>query len=526
MLAGSGAFALAACTRAPDAPYAGALLGPDRALGHALRDGKIPPASGPEQRVGVVIAGGGVAGLAAGWRLAEAGYRDFALLELEREAGGNARGGANAITQFPWGAHYLPVPNREARALVHMLRQFGMITGEDSTGAPLYDPYQLCADLEERLLWQGKWQEGLVPASGLSGEDQAQWRRFDAAMAAFRSARGRDGRSAFASPSALSSRDPAYATLDSISFATWLAREGYTAAPLLAHLRYACRDDYGCELDTVSAWAGLHYFAARRGWAAGGDGDRELTWPEGNAHLARRMAGRIAPQIGKGQAVVRVVRDGDAVVVDAYDATAGHTRRWRADAVVLAMPDFVARHVAPDFAPARGISHAPWVVANVAVSRMPWGAGVPLAWDNVSASSASLGYVVATHQSRSAPDGAGVLTWYQALSQGDPAAVRRDMLARSLPEWQRMVADDLLAMNPELQGAIERIDVWLWGHAMVRPTVGLRAHLASLAAQTGPVFRAHSDLAGLSLFEEAHYQGVLAAERALAHVGRAVESFL
>jgi len=525
VLAGAGALALSACGRAEGAPYPGALLGPDLGAGHALRDGRLPPASGPEERVPLVIAGGGVAGLAAGWRLAEAGYHDFALLELEREVGGNARGGANGVTAYPWGAHYLPVPNAEARALIHMLHGFGIITGADAGGAPVYDPYQLCADLEERLLWRGEWQEGLIPTTGLTIAEHAQWQRFNAAMAGFRAAVGADGRPAFASPSALSSRDPAYAALDGVSFAAWLAREGYSAAPLLAHLRYACRDDYGCELGVVSAWAGIHYFAGRRGWAAAGAGDSELTWPEGNARLARLMAQPIRGQIRSGHSVLRVARDGDELLVDAYDHASGRTRRIRARAVVLAMPDFVARHVVPGL-PGPAMSYAPWVVANVAVSRLPWGAGVPLAWDNVSAASASLGYVVATHQTSAAAEGPGVLTWYQALSAGEPAAERRGLLARGLGDWQREIAADLLAMNPELEGAIERIDVWRWGHAMVRPTPGFRAHPARVAPALGPVFRAHSDLSGLSLFEEAHYHGVAAAEGALAHLGVAVESLL
>jgi len=58
--------------------------------------------------------------------------------------------------------------------------------------------------------------------------------------------------------------------------------------------------------------------------------------------------------------------------------------------------------------------------------------------------------------------------------------------------------------------------------------VGFRDDPARIAANAmkGPVFRAHSDLSGLSLFAEAHYHGVLAAESALSHLGRGVESLL
>ena len=86
VLAGGAALGLAACSPATAAPYPGALLGADVRRGHRLRDAKgqsaFPPPSGAEERIPLVIAGGGVAGLAAGWRLAEAGFGDFALLEL------------------------------------------------------------------------------------------------------------------------------------------------------------------------------------------------------------------------------------------------------------------------------------------------------------------------------------------------------------------------------------------------------------------------------------------------------------
>jgi hypothetical protein len=56
-----------------------------------------------------------------------------------------------------------------------------------------------------------------------------------------------------------------------------------------------------------------------------------------------------------------------------------------------------------------------------------------------------------------------------------------------------------------------------WGHAMTRPRPGFvwgeaRQRLSN--AQDRVLF-AHSDLSGYSIFEEANYRGVLAAERAL-----------
>ncbi|GAA4033690.1 NAD(P)/FAD-dependent oxidoreductase [Sphingomonas rosea] len=522
--AGAGMLAVSGCT-ADAAPMPGELGGADLRRGHQLRDGRFPEPTGPVEDVPLLIAGGGVAGLATAWRLADAGFRDFRLIELEDQAGGNARGGRNAVSAYPLGAHYLPIPNREARALQHMLRQFGMIVG-DRDGAPVYDPYQLCADLEERLFWRGEWQEGLYPAIGLSAADRAEREAFGAAMANFGKAVGADGKPAFAVPSAYSSRDPSFRALDRMSFAAWLDAKGWHSPLLRAYVRYCCRDDYGTEPDQVSAWAGIHYFAARRGWAANGDGDRELTWPEGNQRLVRLMAERVAPHLATGQSVFRAKVEGAKVLIDVFDHRAGLSRRIRAGTAVLAMPHFVAARVAPERVARGGESYAPWVVANVTVSRPPGGKGAPLAWDNVSTASESLGYVVATHQSSSAAAGPTVLTWYLPLSTMAPRDARRLLLERTLGSWQALVRDDLLQLHPELAGAIQRIDVWRWGHAMIRPVPGFMAGAPARMdeAVRPPLMLAHSDVGGLSLFEEAHHAGVSAAEAAMRHLGHPFET--
>ena len=492
------------------------------ARGHRLRDGGFPPPTREEQ-VDLVIAGGGVAGLAAGWRLMDAGFDRFQLLELEDSVGGNARAGRNAVSAYPLGAHYLPVPNREAGALRKMLRDFGMITGERD-GVPVYDPAQLCADLQERVFWQGRWHEGLIPRTGLTPQDTADLRAFEAAMADYSRRIGNDGKPAFAVPMVYSSADAELRALDTQSFAAWLDARGWRSPVLRGHVRYAMRDDYGTEPGEVSAWAGIHYFASRRGWAADGAGGNELTWPEGNARLTAGMARRCGERIRPGMIVHRVARRGDGVEADGYDVASGQTIRFNARAAILAMPQFVAARISPDIAPDPSMSYAPWLVANVTLDRLPTGRGVPLAWDNVSASSQSLGYVVATHQGPAAQPGATVLTWYLPLSDMAPAAARRLLVERPAEDWKRIVRDDLLTTNPELDGAIRRIDLWRWGHAMARPVPGFLRRAGG--RDTAPIWAAHSDLSGLSLFEEAHYHGVRAAEAAMAHLSHRHERLL
>ncbi len=496
VMIGAGALALAGCA---EGAIPGTLAGADMARGHLLRTPFGDAAPAETRRTGIAILGGGIAGLAAAWTLAEAGYRDFRLLELEDRSGGNARSGRNAISAYPLGAHYLPVPNAEAVGVRHLLDRLGIITGWQG-GKPVFDPYQLVSDPDERLLRLGRWQEGLVPSVALAKGDRAQIDGFFAAMAAFRDMKGRDGRPAFAIPMELSARDPELLALDGQSWTAWLDAHGYTCADLRAHIRYVCRDEYGTEPGDVSAWTGVHYFAGRRGDAAG-DGDAVLSWPGGNGHLAEAMAARVAGHIDTGHVVGAVNATGAGVVIDALDARSRRRVRIIADAAV---------------------------VANASVDRLPAGPGAALAWDNVSATSNSLGYVVATHQGLASVGGPSVLTWYLPLSELPPAKARALLQARPLADWQRIVHDDLVMMNPDLAGAISRIDVWRWGHAMVRPVPGFMwgSQRQAAARFVPPLFAAHSDLSGVSIFEEAHYRGTLAAEAAMRHAGFAHHSLL
>lgn len=498
--------------------FPGRLGGADMQRGHRLRDGTFPLVSG-QARTRIAIIGGGVAGLSAAWALAEAGVHDFRLFELEDSTGGNARSGRNAVSAYPLGAHYLPIPNAEASGVRHLLERLGIITGWEG-GRPIFDPYQVVADPDERLLHLGRWQDGLVPHIGLSAADRHDIDSFFAAMAGYRDRRGTDGRPAFAIPMDFSSRDPEFLALDHVNFAAWLDAEGWRSSVLRWHIRYACRDDYGTEPEHVSAWAGVHYFASRRGQSANCGSDAVLTWPEGNGHLVQALAHRVQPQIASGQVVHHVERTAQGAIVDSFDVTQNRTTRWTADAVIAATPHFVTARL---FGGKGGADfhYAPWVVANVTVDRMPAGPGVALAWDNVSTTSASLGYVVATHQALDMVPGASVLTWYMPLSDMAPADARRLMVDRPLEAWQQIVAADLLQTNPDLDGAIRRIDVWRWGHAMIRPEPGFMWGEARQAAARPqpPFFFAHSDLSGLSLFEEAHYRGTRAAEGVMDHLG-------
>lgn len=516
-LGASAGLALAGCVRLPR--LEGRMVGPDQALGHRMRDGGFPaPATRERQRV--IIIGGGVAGLSAARRLALGGFRDFTLLELDREAGGNSRAGANEVSAYPWGAHYLPLPGPSAPEILQLLVELGAVTGFSAQGLPEYREEFLCHDPSERLFRLGRWQEGLAPETGLSRSERGEIDSFLRRMKEFKRLTGADGRPAFAIPADRSSRDPTLLALDQMTMADWLRREGYEAEPLRWYVDYCCRDDYGGGMARVSAWAGIHYFASRDGQAANAPPYAVLTWPEGNGWLTTRLQAAAAAQIRTGAAAFRIETDGRTAEVDWFDTATNRSIRTEAEAVIFAGPRFAfERMLAPAAHPIGSgalPTYAPWAVCNLTLSGPPAGRGVPLAWDNVVYGGRSLGYVVATHQDLKPFESATVLTHYQPLDHTDPASARREAAGRSWRDWAEDALADLSHAHPEIRRLTRRVDVMLWAHGMVQPTPGFLwgAERAAMLPPKGRIFFAHSDMSGLSLFEEAFVRGVAAAEAA------------
>jgi hypothetical protein len=520
------AASVPACLRRARRPVAGSIVGEDDARGHLLRARAAPPVASREEAE-VVVVGGGVAGLCAAWKLARSGVSDFLLLELADRVGGTSRGGENAVSRHPWGAHYVPVPTRAQRTLCELLEEVGVISGFDGEGRAVPVEEHLCRAPEERLFFRGRWSEGLWLKDGADGDDWAQLERFQAEVAAYGARRDGDGRPAFAIPVAGSARDPDLLALDAVSMDAWMRERGYDSPRLRWYVEYACRDDFGCLLQDVSAWAALHYFASRGngGRDAGGD---FLTWPEGNAFLVDRLA-PVTEGRRRVDAVVTAIEPGaSGAVVRWIDVLAGVSREVAARRVVCAVPRFVARRIVRGLeGESGGFTYAPWVVANLTLDEAPSDLGFPACWDNVLYESPSLGYVVATHQ-RDRAERDSVWTWYRPFCGPDPAADRAAILGRDWGSWRDEVLSDLRPAHPDLLDRATRVDVWRWGHAMVRPTPGFvfGEARARAARPVGPVHFAGADVGGLPLFEEAQWSGVRAAEEVLAAMGVSFRSSL
>ena len=212
---------------------------PGMQAGHALRDGAALPAPTANYRHQVVILGAGVAGLSCAWKLAREGFTDFVVVQGP-EFAGNAAGGQRDELHYPLGAHYLPLPSMASTHVREMLADFGIIERGAGDIRPYYDESILVHSPQERLLRNGLWEDGLLPMTGLPDADVAQHHRFLALIERLHTQVGNDGRKVFCIPLVLSSEDPAWRALDTITFKQWLDREGYTSPALHWYLNYCC----------------------------------------------------------------------------------------------------------------------------------------------------------------------------------------------------------------------------------------------------------------------------------------------
>ncbi len=526
---------LAGCSRHAEASFDGGWVGAAHERGHLLRAGLPESKSGAfaapavTRRAGAIVVGAGIAGLAAARALMRAGVDDVRVLELEDAAGGNSRGHAIAGMRCPLGAHYLPVPGDRAVEVIELLEALGVRRTEH--GRPVYDERMLCHSPQERLFIGGGWREGLLPPlEALPVAERAatlaDYRAFSAAVAEA----GDDA--AFAIPTARSRWSPALDALDATTFAAWLDARGLHTPALRWYLDYCCRDDYGAGAAQVSAWAGLHYFASRHGFRAPGadmaqaadGGEGILTWPEGNAWLAERLAAPLGDRLLTGLVALRLREGRDDVSVDTWNAATKQSERWIAPRVVLATPLFISARLVETPAPAlleaaKLMRYAPWLVANLrldaALDDRP---GAPSSWDNVTYRDSGLGYVDAMHQSMRPFAGPTVLTVYRELggnSMAELASNRAQLLNEDWRSWADRIVAGLAVLHPDLPHKLRRADLMRYGHAMSIPAPGVRSNAAlqALAAPQRRVHFAHADLSAYSVFEEALYHGT--------HAGRA-----
>ncbi len=517
-------FAFAACRSDDSASFPeGEIIGQSVGIGHVIRENRtFEVAADRWENKKVVIVGGGIAGLTAAWKIKEAGFHDFALLELETDVGGTARSGRGSPVNYPWGAHYLPVPFQENTELISLLDEMSLLEGRDAHGEVVVKEQFLCREPEERLFYKGRWYEGLYLRTGASEEDLRQFSAFQTHIDRWVNWRDAKGRRAFVVPVERCSTDPEPLALDKISFAEWLRQNGLTSERLVWYCDYATRDDYGLKADQASAWVGLFYFCSRVR-QSGAESQSFITCPEGNGQFVNHYLEKVRENVRRSQTVVSIVPGDKGVDVISLenDSLSGiHCER-----VIYASPMFTAPFVIrgfredPPFA-ASEFQHNAWFVANLFLRDRPkprFARDFPLSWDNVIYESPGLGYVTATHQ-KGIDYGPTILTYYYPMCAEENG--RTKLFNYEWRDLADVCLSDLGRAHSDIRELTSRIDIMRWGHAMISPRPnfiwsGIREKAVKPYRN---IHFAHTDLSGVALFEEAFYHGLRAAGEVLGPV--------
>jgi len=440
------------------------------------------------ERRDVVVIGGGIAGLAAAWRLRD---RDVLLLEAGDRLGGRVRSDPRGDYWMNHGAHLFPGPGTHVDALV---RACGLETVPVTGG------------MTGLAVGSTVLQRGRVEAYPLRLPLSAR-ERLAFARAGLRIRR------AVAEHRRLRTPAPGAAPADTLAF-----EDGRTFAEFLGPLPPAVEAIFACaahrataELSELSAGCGVGLFALVWG------GSRSLIARNligGAGRLPAALGAALGPRARTGWEVTALEPEGDELIVRCG------TEAVRARHVIVAVPAPLA---APLVAPLAGhaaaalgeLTYGPFLSVAVETSEA---AAMP--WDGVYAmATPGRAFDMFTNQAHALRDtgprrpGGSLMLFAGGHAAGalmrEPDAV-----------ITRRFLDDLHGLYPQSRGVIADATVQRWerGNVFARPgRHRLQPALAGALGAHGNVHLAGDYFAELGTMETAARTGVAAAERVALH---------
>lgn len=493
------------------------ITGTNHVLGHQLWAKNFPK---PIETIKhqFIIVGAGITGLSAARILKKNGFEDFVLLEMEHHFGGNSSNGENQYSKFPLGAHYLPIPNKADEELKAFLKESEIYLRDNENGEPVFDEYQLIFAPEERLFLKNEWQENLIPQYATSEKVKAEFQKFFSLMEDYRKKKDAEDKFWFDIPIKNASTTDEVKSLEKITFKTWLVEHHFQSQELFWYLDYCCKDDFGLGTDFVSAWAGIFYFSARKNdWSKQYDG-HVFTWPEGNSRLAKHLAQFSENNLLKNHLVYNCKIKSNEVEVLVFDNYTKKSKKIIAQKVLFATPQFVNQYIFPERKKStKSLVYAPWLLATFQMNE-DFGAEEELHWDNVIYGTEGLGYIYNQHQNTGFNTSKKIITYYRSFSSKNTQHDRKNLYKMKEEEMKKMIFDELKLAHPHFEEMVEEVYFHKLGHGMISPipnSIFGKKNTFLKKDIDHKIFFAHTDLSGISIFEEAFHQGIDAAKKML-----------
>lgn len=449
----------------------------------------------------VVIVGGGIAGLAAGWRLR---HRDTILLESAPRVGGRLRSERRGPYWMNWGGHVFAGGDSVTAGLlrdcgVDSLAVPGSLTGLAMNGA------LLLGGRVETYPWR-------IPMSWSSRVSLLR------AGAKVRVAVSRYAKVVEPRPGEHPSvrQQRIYDFMNDVSFADFVGELPPDAEALFKPTVTRSSAD----MHEMSAGAGVGYFSLV--WNIGAGLSQNIVG--GPATLTGTLAGALGDRVQLG-AVVREVRQSPASVVVRYEQ-AGADHEVEARCAVLATPATVAHEIAADLAPetrralAR-IRYGPYVSAAFLT-----GEAGPEVWDDAYAiATPKRSFNVVLNMSNVVRGYEGSRQPGSSMMVFSPATLARELMARTDDDILETYLEDLDAVLPGFARHVTEAEVQRWptgapycfpGRARLQQALRRRGGRVLLAGDyLGTLYTETAISTGLGAAQEA--QSLLATTRQSTH---------
>lgn len=398
-----------------------------------------------------LIVGGGIAGMSAAYKLRD---KDFLLYELSNSLGGSSSAGSHGNTPLCHGAHYdLSYPSNYGKVALKMLEELGVIHYDPfSDSWKFIDKQYLIPKIKESQTFaHGTFRKDVLP-------DNSERVIFLDLMKTY----------VGKMPMPTSLIDEDLRTLNDISFLDWLREKTAVSDQFVEGLDYHMKDDYGAGASTVSALAGIHYFACRPYFTKAVE---LFSPPEGNFYFIHKIYEKLPKdRVSLSHLVKSIKESKEGFEVDVVDAGKKEIAQVSCNKIIYAGHKYPLKYIfSNDYLLFQKTEYAPWVVVNFVINKHLMNTAY---WQNeiISEDKSLLGFVDSKAQ-YSAEEHLRVFTVYYCFKP-------EERLMMSLIEERKQTFIDQTLRHLEkyfgrsINRLIEKIYIKQMGHAMPIPKPG------------------------------------------------------
>jgi protoporphyrinogen oxidase len=252
--------------------------------------------------------------------------------------------------------------------------------------------------------------------------------------------------------------------LNEITFKDYLHSINLKSSEVLDVINYNMIDDYGAGIDSVSAFAGIHYYTCRDYL------NNDIPYfspPEGNAYFANKIARNIdSENILLNSMVYEIKSIKDQFEVKVLNVKSKECSTYMCNNIVYAAPKHTLPYICKGHYKVTS-SQSSWIVANVIYSD-PLNLCDFNSWhyDHVSKSS-RVGFVSNSQQFQDSKDYKSITVYY-CLSKEDKKSIK-ELRANKLDFIYELMDYLKTEYNTDLIPLIKKVNITLHGHGMPIP---------------------------------------------------------